>query len=180
MVNAGKTGMKSQNQISMQRLSNLLNRKVVAIDGEIGPAVDFLFHDGLWVVPYIVVKTGNWLTGKKVLITPHVLQRHWTRQDIDSLPVSITKEEVKNAPLLDQHAPVSQKYVHKLTQYFQWPMYWPYGPVGEAIAPGSGISNAEGPEKSLKEKSVEYAEATPIRSFKEVSGYECGCSDGSV
>ena len=41
-----------------------------ASDGVIGTVVDFLFADDSWLVRWLVVDTGHWLSGRKVLLPP--------------------------------------------------------------------------------------------------------------
>ena len=48
---------------------------VAASDGHIGSVSDFLFDDSTWLVRWLVVDTGNWLSGRKVLLPPSVLGR---------------------------------------------------------------------------------------------------------
>ena len=43
-----------------------------ASDGVIGTVVDFLFADDSWLVRWLVVDTGHWLSGRKVLLPPTV------------------------------------------------------------------------------------------------------------
>jgi hypothetical protein len=55
----------------MQRnVKSLIGFSIGATDGEIGKADDFYFDDERWTVRYLIVKTGGWLFGKKVLISP--------------------------------------------------------------------------------------------------------------
>ena len=42
-------------------------------DGEIGKLDDFYFDDKSWTIRYLVADTGNWLLGRKVLISPIAL-----------------------------------------------------------------------------------------------------------
>ncbi len=42
-------------------------------DGEIGKVKDFYFDDHYWTIRYLVADTGNWLTGRQVLIAPYAL-----------------------------------------------------------------------------------------------------------
>ena len=46
---------------------------IKASDGQIGTVSDFLFDDASWLVRWLVVDTGNWLSGRKVLLPPSVL-----------------------------------------------------------------------------------------------------------
>lgn len=79
-----------------QNLAHLINWTLDATDGEIGTVEDFHFDDQTWAVRYLVVKTGGWLSGRKVLISPTVVVgKNW---DLGMFPVSITKEQVRNSP----------------------------------------------------------------------------------
>jgi hypothetical protein len=44
-----------------------------ATDGEIGKVKEFYFDDETWAVRYLIVETGNWLSGRDLLIAPEVL-----------------------------------------------------------------------------------------------------------
>ena len=55
----------------MLRTAKDLERCTIeATDGLIGSVEDFYFDDDQWVVRYIVVKTGNWFSNRRVLISP--------------------------------------------------------------------------------------------------------------
>ncbi|HZF81147.1 MAG TPA: PRC-barrel domain-containing protein, partial [Rubrivivax sp.] len=49
--------------------------KLIARDGEIGQAREVYVDDQRWVIRHVVVDTGGWLFGRKVLISPHAIQR---------------------------------------------------------------------------------------------------------
>jgi hypothetical protein len=49
-------------------LSVLKAFTVVASDGRIGAVNDFLFDDQTWKIRWLVVDTGSWLLGRKVLV----------------------------------------------------------------------------------------------------------------
>ena len=51
-------------------LSALKGLSVVGTDGRIGAVKDFLFLDDRWQVRWLVIDTGVWLPGRKVLIHP--------------------------------------------------------------------------------------------------------------
>ncbi|MGD9000637.1 MAG: PRC-barrel domain-containing protein, partial [Granulosicoccaceae bacterium] len=40
---------------------------LLAVDGEIGNVEEFYFDDETWAVRYLVVNTGGWLMGRRVL-----------------------------------------------------------------------------------------------------------------
>ena len=39
-------------------------------DGDIGTLEDFYFEEDRWTVRYLLVDTGKWFSGKRVLISP--------------------------------------------------------------------------------------------------------------
>ena len=84
----------------MLRKSTDLERFVIAAtDGTVGHVEDFYFDDGAWVIRYLVVDTGTWLSSRKVLISPIAIGHpDWAAK---LLPVSITKEQVRNSPDVD-------------------------------------------------------------------------------
>jgi uncharacterized protein YrrD len=60
--------------------NNLIGYKLEATDGEIGKVETFYFDDDTWTIRYMVVKTGGWLSGRKVLISPEaVLKDSWQK-----------------------------------------------------------------------------------------------------
>ena len=50
--------------------NKLVGYNLEATDGEIGKVESFYFDDDTWTIRYMVVKTGGWLSGRKVLISP--------------------------------------------------------------------------------------------------------------
>ena len=56
-------------------LKELYETKLAATDGDIGHVKDFYFDDKKWVIRYLVVETGHWYSGKKILIAPGKIGR---------------------------------------------------------------------------------------------------------
>src|SRR5215213_6163742 len=48
---------------------------IEASDGRIGSVSDFLFEDTSWKVRWLVVDTGGWLSGRKVLLPLSALEK---------------------------------------------------------------------------------------------------------
>ena len=92
----------------MRNVNDLRGYAIRATDGVIGTVVDFYFDDQDWGIRYLVVDTGNWLSGRKVLISPLALGLpDWM---IRELPVSLTKSQVKRSPDIDTKKPVSRQH----------------------------------------------------------------------
>jgi len=106
----------------LRSLNELKNYRLDAEDGKIGRSKDFLFDDEHWTIRYMVADTGDYLPGRKVLISPIAIgQPDWIRQ---VFPVRLTKEQIKEAPGLDEDAPVSRQYELDMSLYYGWSYYW--------------------------------------------------------
>ena len=101
----------------LRSLKDLENYEIGATDGSIGQVKDFYFDDHDWVVRYLVVDAGSWLTSRKVLISPRSIHDpDWSNR---LLPVSLTKEQVKNSPGIDTDKPVSRQYEIDYSGYYK-------------------------------------------------------------
>src|ERR671937_203627 len=106
----------------LRSLEELKGYAIHATDGDIGNVEDVYFDEGHWTVRYFVVNTGNWLTGRRVLISPIVFRdADWHAKKI---LVTLTREQVKNSPDFDTHKPVSRQHEIELARYFNWAPYW--------------------------------------------------------
>jgi hypothetical protein len=93
-----------------------------ATDGRIGHVEDFIISDEDWVIRYLVVDTGNWLPGRRVLVAPE-----WVK-DIDwenrTVWVDVRKQTVEESPPYDPGAPVNREYETQMYDYYGRPKYW--------------------------------------------------------
>jgi PRC-barrel domain protein len=87
---------------------------VEALDGEIG-AVDEKTNDV--GSSYIVVDTGPWIFGKKVLLPAGVIDRI----DLDNRRVFVnrTKDEIQNAPEWDESRYTDTTYRNEVGTYYE-------------------------------------------------------------
>jgi hypothetical protein len=153
----------------LRSLKELLNYQLLAKDGQIGKAQNFLFSDEDWRVRYLVVDTGPWILGRKVLVSLFALGQPVWASEI--FPVQLTREQVKNSPDVDLAKPVSRKHEERLHQYYNWPMYW-------------GLNTAiPSPPTHISPKVFvghEKEDETHLRSAKELFGYQMNAMDGEV
>ena len=106
----------------LRNLNDLQGCAIRATDGAIGHVKDFYIDDQAWVVRYLVVETGSWLSSRKVLISPIAISDpDWQER---SLPASITREQVKNSPDIDTDKPVSRQHETQYLGYYGYPLYW--------------------------------------------------------
>ena len=142
-----------------------------AKDGEIGKVHSFLFDDRSWAIRYLVIDTGGWLPGRKVLIAASALDRPDWRAHI--FPVALTRQQVKDSPDIDTNKPVSRQREAELHKYYNWAPYWGTG-YGAAVF-------AIPPVEEEQEPSEEAAKGNPnLRSTREVIGYRIHATDGQI
>ena len=102
--------------------AEILGYSIHAKDGSIGRAVDFIYDDEEWIVRYLVVNTGQWLSGREVLVFPSAIQRiEWSDRKID---VDMTRTAIQDSPAFDPKTPVNREYEEVLVDYYGRPRYW--------------------------------------------------------
>jgi hypothetical protein len=92
---------------------NLIGFKVEAIDGGIGKIDEASNDVG---ASYLVVDTGPWIFGKKVMLPAGVINR--VDRDEETVFVSRTKDQIKNAPEFDEDAYSGESYRGKIGSYY--------------------------------------------------------------
>lgn len=157
-------------------LKELIGYKIEAKDGVKGQVKDFLFDEENWIIRYLKADLGTFLPGKKILIPKVFLkQPDWTSL---SFPVELSKEEIKNSPLLDDDITVSRKYEQELSKHYKIIDYWSnlYVPPSGLLTYNYPPRPITVPTKIIDEKDLN----TSIRSFKEVKGYHIQALDGET
>jgi sporulation protein YlmC with PRC-barrel domain len=95
---------------------------IQARDGEIGQVSDFILDDESWTIRYLVVDTGGWLPGKKVLVPPPWIEQvSWAEAAVS---VDLSRDTIKNGPEWDPDAPISREYEERLHGYYGRSPYW--------------------------------------------------------
>jgi uncharacterized protein YrrD len=93
-----------------------------ASDGNIGHITDILVDEQTWAIRYLIVETGNWWSGHKVLIAPLWIDDvQWLEKRVN---VKLTRQEVKGAPLFDDNVPIDREFETDTYQHYQRSGYW--------------------------------------------------------
>ena len=149
---------------------------VHAADGKIGRGVDAYFADSTREIRFLVVETGRWLPGKRLLIPverlglPDVTERVVT--------VDLTREESKSCEPAAQELPISWQKEELITAR--------YGPLEERG--GAPVASIHG---SVSREALELVEANTrealgseriprLRSLRELVGYQIEAVDGPL
>jgi uncharacterized protein YrrD len=155
-----------------RNINGLTGFNLEATDGEIGEVVDFYFDDETWTIRYLVVKTGGWLSGRKVLISPAALLHKGLGEE--SIPVNLMQRQVRTSPDIDTDKPVSRQKEATLNKHHFWENYWGSGSYGGQM----GIANATPVHITPSERDLN--EDIHLRSIAEVDGYAIHAKDGEI
>ena len=94
---------------------------ILAGDGEIGHAENFLIEDATWGVHYVIVDTSNWWLGKHVLISPYAVRKiSYTDHQI---VIGVARDKVKSSPPWDPAEMIDIYYEKRLHRHYGWQGY---------------------------------------------------------
>ena len=149
--------------------------KLRGTDGEIGSVKDFYFDDKYWAIRYLIADTGNWLTGKQVLVSPYSLVTIDEKEK--NIITNLNENQIENSPSLDSDKPVSRQFEKDYSEYYAFPEYW-QGRLMWGAFPHIPAETIE----MQKEKEEEEAESWDphLRSTKDVTGHGIEANDGEI
>jgi uncharacterized protein YrrD len=157
----------------LSNAKTLKGYKLDSLDGEIGKVKEFYFDDQHWTIRYLVADTGNWLTGRQVLISPYAVVA--VMRDNQLVSIELTKKQIEDSPSLNSDKPVFRQFEEDYHGHYGWPVYWS-GPYSW----GSHPSIVRDREQWKGPIQGEKAWDPHLRSTHEVSGYHIQATDGEV
>jgi PRC-barrel domain len=168
----------------LRSIQSLKGSAVAARDGVLGSVDEVYFDDEAWGVRYLVVDTGSWLNGHRVLISPYSVKH--TDPGASAVSVDLTREQVRNSPGINTQQPVSRQHELEYLRYYGYPAYWGgrdswgmggfpvLGPM--QIGPGMGTEEVEPVELGAGTQPTDVH----LRSTDAVTGYHIEARDGSI
>jgi uncharacterized protein YrrD len=164
----------------LRNVNRLVGYAIRATDGDLGKVDECYFDDQTWTIRYLVVETGSWLAGRKVLLSPAALGEPDSKSR--TFAANLTMEQVGNSPDLDTAKPVSRQHEMALSGHYAWPMYW-----GTGLSTGGMYGAAPlGPMTYEKTDGGDEASAPEshddphLRSTRSVAGYQLHATDGDL
>lgn len=155
------------------KAKTLKSYKLHCRDGEIGKIKGFYFDDRHLTIRYLVIDTGNWLTGRQVLISPYALTD--VNKEEQYIIINLTKKQIEDSPPLESNKAISRQFENAYHGYYGWPMYW-IGPYTWGYYPNI-IRN---PNDWKEYTPVEKVQKSHLRSTNEVSSYDIQAEDGEI
>ena len=169
----------------LRNASAIKGYSIAASDGQIGTVSDFLFDDASWLVRWLVVDTGKWLTGRKVLLPPSVLGH--LDPNGPEFSIKLTKKQIKESPDIDTQRPVSRQFEANIYNYYGWSPYWGTGAgylVGGFGFGGGALTAFPTPGSQRRAEDILIAQQSDddphLRSIEAVTGYHIHATDGEV
>lgn len=156
----------------MRSVKSLIGYKIEATDDVIGKVDNFLFHDSSWIIRYVVVDTGGWHPGRKVLISAASIRQPVAEARL--LRVGLTKDQVKNSPDINMDKPISRQAETELHKHYNWRPYW----IGGGIAAPAIEASSERKRRAAVAASEKVD--TSLRGTQEVIGYHIHALDGNI
>ncbi|MGD1877010.1 MAG: PRC-barrel domain-containing protein [Kiloniellaceae bacterium] len=163
----------------IRSIKHLRGNDIAAKDGALGDVHDIFFDDHSWKTRYVAIDTGNWLPGRRVLISPQSVLR--ITED-DKVAVGLTKDEIANSPSIHTNEPVSRQNEIALADHFTWPRYWEEYPSGAGmmpVIPHLQHQPAGSAPQALDDDVIPHGDPN-LRSASEVEGYHVAARDGDI
>lgn len=155
---------------------------VAETDGELGSVKDLLVDDKSWTVRWLVVDTGNWLPGRKVLLPPSALGT--PDRENRQFPVKLTKQQVTDSPDVDTDLPVSRQSEAHLYDHYDWEPYWDgsFSPASLIMAVPTDVTmNLQSSDPQDRHEAPQLDQGNPhLRSIAAITGYGIHATDGEI
>jgi uncharacterized protein YrrD len=158
-----------------ENINRMIGYDIRTADGDLGKVDEFYFDDQTWTIRYVVAETGNWLSGRKVLISIAAFGK--PDFESDTFSVNLTRAQVRSSPDIDTQRPIYRQQEVELHEHYRWPWRGGYGGTfGTTPLPLSA-------DEVLAEQ--EYTESgrrddPHLRSTRQVTGYHIHATDGQI
>lgn len=160
----------------LRRLRDYEGFEVWSREGHnLGSVQDFYFDEHKWTVRYVVVKTGDRLAGRSVLLSPFSVER--LRWDDARVDFRLSEAQIKGAPSADLKQPISEQWESEYAGYYGIPNYWAGSDLwGMWTTPAEALA-AVGTAAPTVTRS---RGSRQLRSIREVTGYHIHAQDGEI
>jgi hypothetical protein len=164
-------------------VSKFVGYSIEAYDGQLGTVSDVLLDDEKWALRWLVVDTGNWLPGRRVLLPLSALGQ--PDPTLRKFPVKLTMQQVKSSPEDATDLPVSRQMEARIFDSYAMDPYWGSGlvPISHAVAdavvdPLRVVGTV--PREDIGADVLLHDGDPRLRSAGVVTGYHIDASDGQI
>jgi hypothetical protein len=96
----------------LRSVNEVVGYDISAVDGEVGKVEDFLIDDETWTIRFMVVKTGSFFSGNRILLAPEWVRS--VRCSERAVNVSLSCETIKNGPVFDPTAAINHEVEERI------------------------------------------------------------------
>lgn len=115
-ANAGEGGDDSEYDPHLRSISNVTGYSIRHADDTIGEIDDFIVDDETWQISFLIADIGNWLQGKKVLLSPKWIQdMDW---ETEVVHVQHNAEQIKHSPAYEPDRQIDGDYEEALHMHY--------------------------------------------------------------
>ncbi len=153
---------------------------IEATDGRLGTVSDLLFEDAGWVIRWLVVDTGRWLLGRKVLLPLSALGQ--PDRALRHFPIKLTMQQLKDSPDVDTDQPASRHLEAHVYNSYGWDPYriGGYFPMDSGMAT-SFVAPFRRKPHTQDGADDQHNESDPhLRSIATITGYHIHANDGEI
>jgi len=120
-VNLQSTPSTKQGDPHLRSAKEIKGYGINAMDGEFGRVHDFIFDTETFTIRYFVIKTIDFFTSRKALVSPRwVSSIDWVQQRID---LSFRMDTIKSAPVYEADEPPSRQLEMETHRHYGQPFY---------------------------------------------------------
>ena len=102
----------------LRKIKDLRGFELFATDGDIGSITEFYFDDLDWTILYMVVDSGAWLPGRRILVSPASLgEIDWVGRKMQAM---VTRADIESSPEIDLHQPITREQEVRYFAHFGW------------------------------------------------------------
>ena len=114
--------LKGEDEGQLQSLQEIKGYAIQCDEGNLGHVEELIVDTETWTLRYLTIDTGNWLPGKKVIISIDWLTDiSWKEQ---KACLNLSKMDVRNAPVYDPGTPINREFESEVYDYYGRPSYW--------------------------------------------------------
>ena len=119
--------------VHLRSANELRGYHIQGSDEPIGHVEDLIVDDETWAIRYLVIKTNNWLFGKKVLVSPHWATRvSWDERNVY---VAMSRQSIMDSPELNGLQNINRDFEARLFKHYGRPAYWDDGERRARVPP---------------------------------------------
>ena len=156
-----------------------MGNTIEAREGIIGIVDDTYFDDDTWTIRYLIVKTGDWFSGRKVLISTTAFGKETVGQGTFSSNLSIA--QITMSPDIDIDKPVSRHQEAELAAHYSWQSYWGNDFYPDRVWGVIASPPITDPAPIREQKAMKSPmEDLRLQSSNKITGYRVRAGDGDV